>query len=180
MDAVLVNPNSTQMAGKVTHTAGRTVKVTLGPFSKRARLVLRYKTKQLYTYQAMSVDGSSDIGAQWLCPLLVALPFAGQSHYLRILAVSVGAGGCVTILSQDKDKEAYGHLKNQNLLQPMMLLAVANLALQSDNCIGFTFRCNSLPPWSFGILAWMALPNPPDDEDDYVDLGCCLGKLCVD
>ena len=175
--AVLADSECGQTAGKATVTA-ETVQVTLGPFSKRARLLLEYTAETVYTYQAMSIDGTG-IGSYRLCPLLIALPFALPDHEagLTTLSVALSTPRNTEILSIERSKEAYVHLKSQEIVKSTELVALTDLVRQDNQKMGCTLRWGSLPPRSCSVLAWMVFPNDPDE--DFVDIGKELAQMKV-
>lgn len=194
VDAVLADPNAGQTAGKATVTA-ETIELTLGPFSAKARLNLTFQAEQLYTYDAMStqVDGS-DIGTHRLLPLWVTLPFAPTDNEggLSDLSVRFQAPSGASVLSMDTNSEAYWDLKQQDVMKSSTILAVPELVPQAPSSttaptscgggtVGYQFQWESLPPRSCGILAWLALPNPVDDNDDcgfdFVHIGRTLEEM---
>lgn len=178
--AVLADPDAGQMAGKATISA-ETVDVTLGPFLKRGRLLLTFKSATMYSYQAMSImEDGNDIGSHRLLPLMVALPFAAMDREagMASLSVTLSAPKGTVLLPTEKAKDAYMHLKKQRLVEGVTIIAVSDLLPQEEqDTLGYTLRWDSLPPRSCGVLTWMALPNPP--VDDFVDVANELGSLKI-
>ena len=150
VDAVLADPAVGQTAGKATINA-KTMDLTLGPFSAKARFVLTFQAEQLVTYDAMSVTapaaagtngttaakhGSLELGmgTHRLLPLWVTLPFApiDQEEGLSSVSVRFQAPTGTSVLPLDEFQEAYWHLKQQGVMKTSTILAVSELVPQQQ------------------------------------------------
>ena len=179
--ATLEDSRANQTAGVAT-VKPKTIELTLGPFSNKARIELTFQARNLYSYDAMSINpDASDIGTQRLLPLWISLPFAPFDHEAGLCKVRVGmqAPAGTAVLPFDKFQPAYEHLKSQDVMKSTTILAVTDLMPQkSDDSTGFRFKFDSLPPRSCGILAWFSLRNDVGENMmfDFVDVGKTISE----